>query len=367
MNHLERLTRIARPTHTCRVWFHVLRILMPHKHVDISAANAVTLIRQIHCPQVKSCVMNNRVASAPQYDLMLIIATYNGGAALQQCVGSIVSQPTKYKLHVVVVDDCSTDGSVEALKRECKDERVEYLAMKVNSGVSAARNAALHDIDSRYIGFVDADDVLPRGTIDKWLDRAYAADADVVEGSMVVTDGDKRSLLVSHDDGCDVNRLTGYACGKVFSARLFEHVGFPEGVRYEDTLLSFVLYRLADKVATLSDVTYEYSRHEGSFTSREHGNPASLDAYWVVRQLLDDLHTLHIPHDQALYDAFLMGMKLSANRLDAVGGGVCEAYFAAMIELAQEFNAMRSHKLKYVDEAIRKSDFTLYRLASYLL
>ncbi len=360
---------MARATHTCRLCFGVLRRVLPRRRVDVSHAQAEACLAARHADGSTSCIAKHVVCTHPVCDLMVVVPAYNAGERLKVCVESVLRQRTGYSFRIVVVDDGSTDGSADSLQSSCTDCRLTVIGQRVNRGVSAARNMALSFIDARYVTFVDADDELPPGAIEAWLDAAYAVDADVVEGSMAeVTDG-RRSMLVSHADGEDTGSLTGYACGKVFAARLFADVGFPEGVRYEDSLLAFVLFRLAQRTTTVASTTYIYNRHQGSFTSNEMGNYANIDAYWVVRRLLQDIDRLGIERDDVLYDALLVGMKLSGGRMASLDDETSMAYFAAMCGLAEQYFAKNKacDRLKYIGRAIRERNYTLYILASCLL
>lgn len=62
-------------------------------------------------------------------------------------------------LEVIVVDDASTDDSLEVLRRKFEtDDRVRIVRHRTNAGVSAARNTGLREARTEYIAFLDADD-----------------------------------------------------------------------------------------------------------------------------------------------------------------------------------------------------------------
>ena len=323
-----------------------------------------------------SCVKKNTIAAQPEYDLEIIVPVLNAENYLEECISSITSQVTDYRFHTTFIDDGSTDGSADILKRHEEDEYITIIRQE-NRGVSAARNQALAHINARYVMFVDADDILPQDAINNLMEKAYEWNADVVEGSIDTMDGVSHQPLIQHTDEYDAQQLTGYVCSKVFAARLFEQIGFPENYRYEDTILSFLLYPMARKMATISENTYLYRQHSSSFTSKEQGNYATLDAYWVVRQLIETAVKM-VPADRIskVYEAFLQGMKLSGSRMVTLDRETCMAYFAAMCEQADRYfptprrivRADQAHRaLAAIDQALKNKDFTQYLLASNLL
>ena len=85
------------------------------------------------------------------------VITHNGEKLLEECLSAIESQDyTEYE--IMLVDDNSTDYSVELVKR--KFPKVKVLQMKDNRGPNAARNAAIREADTRYVLLVDDDAVL---------------------------------------------------------------------------------------------------------------------------------------------------------------------------------------------------------------
>ena len=89
----------------------------------------------------------------------VIIPVYNRTDFLPECMQSIFDQSYQ-KLEIILVDDGSTDGSVELCKRYAQeDDRVVFIAAG-HGGVSAARNLALEAATGSYVLFADSDDVL---------------------------------------------------------------------------------------------------------------------------------------------------------------------------------------------------------------
>lgn len=106
----------------------------------------------------------------------VVIPCFNYGHYLDACVRSVLSQ-TDVDVRVLVIDDCSTDGSGEVAETvAAADPRVELIRHEVNRGHIATYNEGLLGWAERdYVALVSADDLLAPGC----LGRAVALmDAD---------------------------------------------------------------------------------------------------------------------------------------------------------------------------------------------
>lgn len=84
----------------------------------------------------------------------VLIPVYNGEGFIEECLKTMLHQSyPNYK--ILVVDDGSTDGTLEILK---KYPKVEVLSYKENKGISYALNLGIDHIDTDYIIRMDADD-----------------------------------------------------------------------------------------------------------------------------------------------------------------------------------------------------------------
>lgn len=98
-------------------------------------------------------------------DLSIIIPVYNAAPLLNRCLDSIFSQETQYTFEVILVDDESTDNSIEIIKSR-KEENISFYQQK-NSGPSSARNKGIEMAKGEYIAFLDADDYWNKDYIEK--------------------------------------------------------------------------------------------------------------------------------------------------------------------------------------------------------
>lgn len=72
----------------------------------------------------------------------VIVPVYNVEQYLDECLYSI-RQQTYENLEIIVVEDCSTDKSLEVLSKHLNDQRIKLIRHEKNSGLSAARNTGI--------------------------------------------------------------------------------------------------------------------------------------------------------------------------------------------------------------------------------
>lgn len=95
------------------------------------------------------------------------IPTYNRVELLKRAVDSVLNQ-TYTNLEVIIVDDCSTDGTHQFLKEiKQHDSRVRYFLKEKNSGACVSRNIAIENAIGEYITGLDDDDYYCSDRIEK--------------------------------------------------------------------------------------------------------------------------------------------------------------------------------------------------------
>jgi len=115
-------------------------------------------------------------------DVSVIIPCYNGERFVSEAMESVLGQ-TRANLELIVVDDGSSDGSVEIVERYLKDPRVKHIKHGSNRGISAARNTGIRNSAGRYLGFLDQDDLWRAGKLEAQLglmENKESADVRVV-------------------------------------------------------------------------------------------------------------------------------------------------------------------------------------------
>lgn len=105
------------------------------------------------------------------------IASYNNGLYIERCIDSVLNQ-TYQDLEILIVDDGSTDNTLDIIVKYQKDKRVVIIE-KENGGLSSVRQRALDEANGDYICFIDADDYLDPHYVECMLTKLIKDRSDI--------------------------------------------------------------------------------------------------------------------------------------------------------------------------------------------
>lgn len=97
----------------------------------------------------------------------IVMPSYNTGKYIADSIKSIQNQTYK-NWELIIVDDCSTDNSLEVI-RSFSEPRIRLLQNKKNSGAAISRNYALREAKGKWIAFLDSDDTWAPEKLEKQI------------------------------------------------------------------------------------------------------------------------------------------------------------------------------------------------------
>lgn len=98
----------------------------------------------------------------------IIMPSYNTARFISETVRSVLAQ-TYENWELIIVDDCSTDNTDEAVTPFLCDKRIKYFKNEKNSGAAVSRNRALREAQGKWIAFLDSDDLWHREKLEKQI------------------------------------------------------------------------------------------------------------------------------------------------------------------------------------------------------
>lgn len=226
----------------------------------------------------------------------LIVPVYNVEQYLDECLNSI-RQQTYENLEIIVVEDCSTDNSLNTLIKHLEDSRVKLIQHEKNSGLSAARNTGIDAAKGDYIMFVDSDDIVHLSLIELCVKYALVHDADLItydfkafeDGIKLSPQSDLSNMdnFKALEQGEDYFHQQHFAWLKFIKASLVKskNLSFPIGLYYEDWPFHWELGLIANKKYHLAAELLLYRQRKSSITGSV--DEKSLDLFKVQMKVID--------------------------------------------------------------------------------
>ncbi|MCX7770748.1 MAG: glycosyltransferase [Proteobacteria bacterium] len=99
----------------------------------------------------------------------VLIPTYNKGEFIQEAIESVLNQ-TYQNLELIIVDDCSSDNTLEIVKKFLNDKRVRFYQNEKNLGIGGNWNKTLSYAKGKYIKYLMADDKFEPHLLEKYVE-----------------------------------------------------------------------------------------------------------------------------------------------------------------------------------------------------
>lgn len=213
----------------------------------------------------------------------VVIPVYNTEPYVEQTLRSIMKQ-TLRQIEILVVDDGSTDGSPDILRRLAAEDARIRLHTQPNRGLSEARNAGLDRARGRYIYFMDSDDLLDGDALELCHDTCERERLDLLffDAESFGAPTADAPWLDYRRAGCfadrtysgaevltrmlDLGRYRASACLSFIRLDLLRSAGlrFYPGMLHEDELFTPQLYLSAARVGRIDRAFFKRRVRAGS-------------------------------------------------------------------------------------------------------
>ena len=257
--------------------------------------------------------------------LSIIIPVYNVEATLDRCVASVVAC-TLQDMDIILVDDGSPDKSGMLCDQwAMKDARIKVIH-KSNGGLSDARNHGIEAAMGDYLTFVDSDDYLADGTLERLMAVAgHHPEYDLIEYPINQFEGASNEHLLTFPDRVytDISQYWyeakvyahSYAVNKVYRRELFRTVRYPVSKVFEDVYTLPHLLKAAAVVATCSVGLYHYCYNQRGITSTAGAQELLLllNAHLQITQM-----PAFTAYSDPQYYLHLVNIQISANEFSGV-------------------------------------------------
>ena len=226
-------------------------------------------------------------------EVSIIIPVYNRRALVREAIASALGASPDARREVIVVDDCSTDGTWDEI--QAFGSSVRALRLPRNSGQAVARNSGLDAARGAFIKFLDSDDILIEDQLEREISAAHSTGADIVVSGWgtVYPDGRRVETKAPRFHSIVDDILAGRAVTS--SAALYRRGKTarwdPEIPKLADWDF-FVQSALgASAIVTLERIGFWIREHEGNRVSRTTMLVNARSHYVILRKIEDRLES----------------------------------------------------------------------------
>ncbi|WP_224429747.1 glycosyltransferase family 2 protein [Lactobacillus amylovorus] len=239
--------------------------------------------------------------------LSIIIPIYNSEKYLIDCLNSVI-QNLPDDFEVIIINDGSTDNSVNLVERFFKKFSNVYLYSQKNKGISSARNLGLEKANGDWIWFVDSDDII-NSNIYKYLEKflfnyypdvflfgyqCFSSSIPAFKDSFYYKKINKNKAMNTMLE----DSYSTFLWNKIIKRKLFDNINFPESRNnLEDLSVIYKIYEKAHGFYISSLAFYGYRQHGSSITktlSEENIIDAAIARYEMLEFFQNHSYTVNI-------------------------------------------------------------------------
>ena len=216
--------------------------------------------------------------------LSIIVAAYNVEKYIEKCLLSCI-QDVSHSYEILVVNDGSTDHTLEILSNLASVYNIIKVIDQPNSGLGAARNSGMQHSKGAYLWFIDGDDYVDAKSISSILKEVDSKQLDTLILDYAAVDeqyvilGQHRNTpqsvqgVFTGGDYYEANYSKSYTPLFVFKRSLFtkNNILFKERINMQDSEILPKLLIDAQRVSFLDEICYYYLQQSESFTNSDKG------------------------------------------------------------------------------------------------
>lgn len=241
-----------------------------------------------------------------KFDISVIIPTYNVESFIEETLLSLKNQTFQGSFEVIVIDDCSTDNTlniVKEFKQNYPELHLKIFVQKKNMRQGTARNRGVRESQGKYIFFLDGDDFIDPNTFEKMFQIAEKNECDFVLCDWVYYYEDKGKVYVNSDrflfrdflidDQVEMllEAETYFTVNKLYRKEFLEkyNIKYGEGYIYEDFEFYVKVAQYASKVGIVQNPYYRVRVNQESTTKTNTKGTLHIDSLIIaVKNTLKD-------------------------------------------------------------------------------
>ena len=203
--------------------------------------------------------------------ISIVTTVYNIEKYIKQCLDSLLNSSYR-NIEVILVNDCSTDNSMEIVN-EYEDDRLVVINHDVNMGAGWARKHGIEAATGEYVITIDGDDWISPTFIEDLAQNAMETNADIVSGGITIVHSEEYQEIKRFTPMISTgfkkiqdygNQKIIFLNNKLVRRSMYEKVPYSTRRFCEDTPVVLPLLYYANAVSYVDNQGYFYRQHEQS-------------------------------------------------------------------------------------------------------
>lgn len=205
----------------------------------------------------------------------ILVATYNAERFIRETIDSCLKQSYK-NVEIIVVDDCSSDGTVEILKSY--GDKINLTINQTNQGIVKNFNNMTLGLKSDYFIFLGHDDILPKSHIEIMINEFSDDTVSIYCNSVAINENNEEIKLLLNDD-LQIKKIKKplfhlaidnfiNSCGMIHRTEIFKKIG-----GWDEKYKNYGEWLFYIKVLRYGNIKYstksksKYRRHDTNITN----------------------------------------------------------------------------------------------------
>jgi glycosyltransferase involved in cell wall biosynthesis/cytochrome c-type biogenesis protein CcmH/NrfG len=268
------------------------QLFIDGKRIDIDKyqnmiPNACHQVVDLKFKKIKADRNNSIINEKAKFSI--IMANYNKGKYIDAAIKSVLNQSFIH-WELIIVDDGSTDDSIEIITSYLKDKRIKLIKHSKNSGIIASQITGINSVSSNFFGTLDSDDALAQNAIET-MHQAHLnnPEASLIYSQFMYCDHNLKPVKKGYCAAID-NKKTNLDSDKVSHFKTFKKSFYDKTQGYdydivpaEDKDISYKLEEVGSLIF-IDKVLYYYRHLSNSISHNRENKKLNIEKMLLAKE-----------------------------------------------------------------------------------
>ena len=273
--------------------------------------------------------MNIAFSTDNNTKISALIPVYNVEKYIERCLISLFENTIAEDIEFVIVNDCSTDSSMEILNQlihQHQNLNIKIINHEKNAGLATARNTGIKNATSKYVCFIDSDDYVEKNYFETLLTNIEKdISIDCVCCKYFIEDDHNKTISDDFENNINnhfldlvSDNIKAYMWNKIYKLEIIKNnnLHWLDGVNYlEDYLFNIQYFSCAKKITYINTPLYHYIQRPNSYVSSSKSLKIASDIFTVMNFAKDYISKSEFNDDKNIKEELLKRMLEMKTRI----------------------------------------------------